>query len=370
MGITQHTTGHQNVHVVRQPADAVGQHGRAGRGRQPLRGQSNVQGACDMGWLPNLYTAYQSRHQPRRHPEPSSRRPGAVPLGRQPGAHGGRDAQCRRGGPGQGPVHPRREPAMLSIRTSTTYAKALSEHLTSWWCRTSRLTETTPAGRRRDPAGCRPLPRRTGHHDQHRAAGADASCRRSSCAGEARARTGMIISDLARRMPVAASVWPEAAPWACWQYDSPAAIMRRDRRPDAQLCRHPATSGLEAARGCSGRARRRASGHPGAAHVRASFQPRARASSTRGRVAAGGGAARRGVPAGADDRARAVPLSHRVALTRRSKGLNEILSGGQVVEIHPLDAISAWDRQTATVTRRELAAWQPGGQGRGGRPHG
>jgi formate dehydrogenase alpha subunit len=59
MGITQHTTGVDNVRSLANLAMIAGQIGRPGTGVNPLRGQSNVQGACDMGALPNFYTGYQ-----------------------------------------------------------------------------------------------------------------------------------------------------------------------------------------------------------------------------------------------------------------------------------------------------------------------
>jgi len=59
MGITQHTTGHQNVLSTANLQMLLGNMGVPGGGVNPLRGQSNVQGACDMGCLPNFYTAYQ-----------------------------------------------------------------------------------------------------------------------------------------------------------------------------------------------------------------------------------------------------------------------------------------------------------------------
>ncbi len=59
MGITQHTTGVDNVRSLANLAMVTGQIGRSGTGVNPLRGQSNVQGACDMGALPNLYPGYQ-----------------------------------------------------------------------------------------------------------------------------------------------------------------------------------------------------------------------------------------------------------------------------------------------------------------------
>jgi len=59
MGITQHTTGVDNVVSCANLAMLTGNVGRPGVGVNPLRGQNNVQGACDMGGLPNVYTAYQ-----------------------------------------------------------------------------------------------------------------------------------------------------------------------------------------------------------------------------------------------------------------------------------------------------------------------
>ena len=59
MGITQHTTGTNNVIAVSNLVLSCGHIGRPGTGINPLRGQNNVQGACDMGALPNVYPGYQ-----------------------------------------------------------------------------------------------------------------------------------------------------------------------------------------------------------------------------------------------------------------------------------------------------------------------
>jgi formate dehydrogenase alpha subunit len=59
MGITQHTTGVDNVRSLANLAMLAGQIGRPGTGVNPLRGQNNVQGACDMGALPNVFPGYQ-----------------------------------------------------------------------------------------------------------------------------------------------------------------------------------------------------------------------------------------------------------------------------------------------------------------------
>jgi formate dehydrogenase alpha subunit len=59
MGITQHTTGTDNVKSLANIAMLCGHVGRPGTGLNPLRGQNNVQGACDMGGLVNVFPGYQ-----------------------------------------------------------------------------------------------------------------------------------------------------------------------------------------------------------------------------------------------------------------------------------------------------------------------
>jgi formate dehydrogenase alpha subunit len=67
MGITQHTTGVDNVVSCSNLAMLTGNVGRPSTGVNPLRGQSNVQGACDMGALPNVYSGYQSLSDENTH---------------------------------------------------------------------------------------------------------------------------------------------------------------------------------------------------------------------------------------------------------------------------------------------------------------
>lgn len=59
MGITQHICGTHNVFAVANLAMLCGQIGKEFSGVNPLRGQNNVQGACDMGALPNVFAGYQ-----------------------------------------------------------------------------------------------------------------------------------------------------------------------------------------------------------------------------------------------------------------------------------------------------------------------
>ena len=64
MGIAQHIFGTNNVHAVGNLAMLTGNLGKPSAGVNPLRGQNNVQGCCDMGCLPNVYPGYQKVDDP------------------------------------------------------------------------------------------------------------------------------------------------------------------------------------------------------------------------------------------------------------------------------------------------------------------
>jgi formate dehydrogenase alpha subunit len=83
MGITQHTTGTNNVLALANLAMVAGQIGKPSSGVNPLRGQNNVQGACDMGGLPNVYTAYQRVDDPSL--QEKFEKAWRVPLSAKPG---------------------------------------------------------------------------------------------------------------------------------------------------------------------------------------------------------------------------------------------------------------------------------------------
>ena len=59
LGITEHTCGKNNVMSIANLQMLLGNMGVETGGVNPLRGQNNVQGACDMGALPNVYPGYQ-----------------------------------------------------------------------------------------------------------------------------------------------------------------------------------------------------------------------------------------------------------------------------------------------------------------------
>jgi formate dehydrogenase major subunit/formate dehydrogenase alpha subunit len=97
MGITQHTTGTDNVKSLANLAMLCGHVGIAGGGVNPLRGQNNVQGACDMGGLPDVYSGYQRVADPDARRRMSAawevdqlpERPGLKVTQMVPGAHDG-----------------------------------------------------------------------------------------------------------------------------------------------------------------------------------------------------------------------------------------------------------------------------------------
>ncbi len=64
LGMTEHRTGSNGVMALANLAILTGNIGRPGTGVNPLRGQNNVQGSCDMGALPNVLTSYQKYSDP------------------------------------------------------------------------------------------------------------------------------------------------------------------------------------------------------------------------------------------------------------------------------------------------------------------
>jgi formate dehydrogenase major subunit len=96
LGITQHVCGTENVIALSNLALATGHVGVEGAGINPLRGQNNVQGACDMGALPDVYSGYQRVDDPaargrfeRAWGTTLPRDPGRTSLAMQHAAHEG-----------------------------------------------------------------------------------------------------------------------------------------------------------------------------------------------------------------------------------------------------------------------------------------
>ena len=64
LGVTEHSTGTEGVMALSNLAMVCGKLGRPGCGVNPIRGQNNVQGACDMGAMPTDFTGYQKVANP------------------------------------------------------------------------------------------------------------------------------------------------------------------------------------------------------------------------------------------------------------------------------------------------------------------
>lgn len=64
LGVTEHSTGTDGVMGLSNIAMVTGNLGKPGCGVNPVRGQNNVQGACDMGAMPDVYTGYQKVANP------------------------------------------------------------------------------------------------------------------------------------------------------------------------------------------------------------------------------------------------------------------------------------------------------------------
>ena len=64
LGVTEHSTGTEGVMSMGNIAMTVGKMGKEGCGVNPLRGQNNVQGACDMGCMPTDFPGYQKVANP------------------------------------------------------------------------------------------------------------------------------------------------------------------------------------------------------------------------------------------------------------------------------------------------------------------
>src|SRR5581483_10492927 len=65
LGVTEHSQGSTAVMGLANLAMATGNIGRDGVGVNPLRGQNNVQGSCDMGSFPHALTAYRHISDPK-----------------------------------------------------------------------------------------------------------------------------------------------------------------------------------------------------------------------------------------------------------------------------------------------------------------
>ncbi len=83
LGVTEHSQGSTAVMAIANLAMATGNIGREGVGVNPLRGQNNVQGSCDMGSFPHEFSGY--RHVTDDAARETFERMWGVPLSKEPG---------------------------------------------------------------------------------------------------------------------------------------------------------------------------------------------------------------------------------------------------------------------------------------------
>ena len=83
LGVTEHSQGSTTVMAIANLAMATGNIGREGVGVNPLRGQNNVQGSCDMGSFPHEFSGY--RHVSTDDVRETFERLWGVPLSKEPG---------------------------------------------------------------------------------------------------------------------------------------------------------------------------------------------------------------------------------------------------------------------------------------------
>ena len=111
MGITQHTSGHRQCQIPGQPVHArpVNMGRESAQGVNPLRGQNNVQGACDMGGSAQCLSQATSRSETYPgSPKSKWRTPGACPafpIKNRPQGHSGDDSPGLDSGEGQSLVY-------------------------------------------------------------------------------------------------------------------------------------------------------------------------------------------------------------------------------------------------------------------------
>jgi formate dehydrogenase major subunit len=83
LGVTEHSQGSTTVIAIANLAMATGNIGRPGVGVNPLRGQNNVQGSCDMGSFPHEFPGY--RHVSDNAARETFEKTWNVPLSAEPG---------------------------------------------------------------------------------------------------------------------------------------------------------------------------------------------------------------------------------------------------------------------------------------------
>ena len=119
LGVTEHSQGSTMVMGIANLAMATGNIGREGVGVNPLRGQNNVQGSCDMGSFPHEFPGYRHVSDDADARAVRERR-GACTLRAEPGPAHSEHVRSRARRQLQGPVHPGRGHRAVRSRTRST----------------------------------------------------------------------------------------------------------------------------------------------------------------------------------------------------------------------------------------------------------
>ena len=138
LGVTEHAQGSTAVMGIANLAMATGNIGREGVGVNPMRGQNNVQGSCDMGSFPHEFPGY--RHVgDRRRARAVRGRLGRAAAGRTRPAHS-EHVRGRAGRQLQGPVHRGRGHRPVRSEHPARHRGAAARWNASW-CRTCSSTK-------------------------------------------------------------------------------------------------------------------------------------------------------------------------------------------------------------------------------------
>ncbi len=228
MGITQHTVGVANVTTCANLQMLLGNMGVPGGGVNPLRGQNNVQGACDMGGLPNVYPGYQNVTDPAS--QARFEQAWGVSLSDKIGLtvtemlHG-LDTGAVRGlyVIGENPMTS--DPDLNHVREAMTKSEffVLQE---IFYSETAQFADVIfPAASFVEKEG-------TFTNTERRIQRVRKAV---PPPGEAQPDSWIVTEVATRMIALGASSPAPEAPWAGWRYAGPAAVMSGDQRSDAEL---------------------------------------------------------------------------------------------------------------------------------------
>ncbi len=317
MGITQHKVGVANVMSCANLQMLLGNMGKPGGGVNPLRGQNNVQGACDMGALPNVYSGYQQVTQPAT--QEKFEAAWGVPLSGKAGLTVTEMIQAAEEGRvrclyivGENPMVSDPDLRHVQFSLQKTEFIIVQELFFSETCHYADVI--LPAASFAEKEG-------TFTNTERRIQRV-----RKAVDAPGEAKTDLwIAAELARRLLALGVAAPrDDAPFAAWDYSSPTDVMAEINALDAQLCRRHLSAAGQRSSVAVARSEQRPSwdAHPPHRKV----HPRAGPLRC-GRSRTAGRAPQRRISDGHDHRPGALPLARRRDDTARA-GIAGCLPGG------------------------------------------